>query len=277
MSKIKSVTLGADPEFFLFDKLRNEVVSAEGLIGGTKNEPKIISEVGHSIQEDNVMVEYNIPPCIDSYSFSREIAFVIDYISKVTAPHLVPYISASAILADEFLKSEQALMFGCEPDFNVWTRSENASPSSSTNLRTAGGHIHIGYAEPSLEDSEEIVKAMDLFLGVPSILIDTDKERRKMYGKAGAFRFKPYGVEYRTLSNFWITNALYSQWAFEQTLLAIEFINSGNTIEIDSELSQRIVNTINNCDEVEALKLVEEFKLKLVKPIKKEDYEYAIL
>jgi hypothetical protein len=33
---------------------------------------------------------------------------------------------------------------------------------------------------------------------------DKDKERRKLYGKPGAFRPKPYGCEYRVLSNAWV-------------------------------------------------------------------------
>ena len=39
---------------------------------------------------------------------------------------------------------------------------------------------------------------MDLFLGVPSILIDPDTERRKMYGKAGDYRLKEYGRRNKT-------------------------------------------------------------------------------
>jgi hypothetical protein len=33
---------------------------------------------------------------------------------------------------------------------------------------------------------------------------DKDTERRKLYGKPGAFRPKPYGCEYRVLSNAWV-------------------------------------------------------------------------
>ena len=47
---------------------------------------------------------------------------------------------------------------------------------------------------------------MDYTLGLDSLLLDSDTRRRSMYGRAGSFRFKEYGIEYRTLSNFWIKN-----------------------------------------------------------------------
>jgi hypothetical protein len=50
------------------------------------------------------------------------------------------------------------------------------------------------------------VKQLDWFLGAWSVKHDSDVTRRKLYGKAGAFRPKPYGVEYRPLSNFWIVS-----------------------------------------------------------------------
>ena len=34
---------------------------------------------------------------------------------------------------------------------------------------------------------------IDAYVGLPSILYDTDAERRKLYGKAGCFRLQPYG------------------------------------------------------------------------------------
>ena len=65
-----NVTLGADPEFFICNN--TEIVSAEGMTnGGTKQDPKKISENGHAIQEDGIMFEYNIPPCktVESIKF----------------------------------------------------------------------------------------------------------------------------------------------------------------------------------------------------------------
>ena len=90
--------------------------------------------------------------------------------------------------------------------------AENNPPSlDGTNLRSCGGHLHIGFdrAKNDMMARPHLVRILDLVAGVPSIIIDKDKDRRKLYGKAGAHRPKmieagdPYdGVEYRTLSNF---------------------------------------------------------------------------
>jgi hypothetical protein len=53
----------------------------------------------------------------------------------------------------------------------------------------------------------DTVKMLDLFVGIPAVLIEqgqTPRLRRRMYGKAGSFRYTPYGLEYRVLSNFWM-------------------------------------------------------------------------
>lgn len=123
------------------------------------------------------------------------------------------------------------------------------------------GHIHIGYDDHDIETSLEIIKAMDLFLGVPSILLDEDKERRKLYGNAGCFRIKPYGVEYRTLSNFWIASEELTNWVFEQTLKAIEFVNNGH--QISKELGKKIQDCINNQNVETATEIVEELNINI--------------
>ena len=95
------------------------------------------------------------------------------------------------------------------------------------------GHIHIG--ADCLKDQalvEECVKVLDLFLGLPSVLLDEERERRKLYGKAGCFRFATSftGFEYRVLSNFWLKSEELMGWVYDNTQAAINFINEGKTI-----------------------------------------------
>lgn len=260
---IKNVTLGADPELFLYDSEKKEIVSAEGLIGGTKEEPLPITDKGHSIQEDNVMAEFNIPPVTDAESFARELILVVKHIDNMLPENLSTLVASSAYLDPKYLKTDQAMTFGCEPDYCAWTFEMNESPEEDSELRTCGGHIHVGYDNPNSDDSIDIIRALDLFLGVPSVIMDNDRDRRKMYGRAGAFRGKDYGVEYRTLSNFWLGSKELMKWAFNATIAAIDWINAGN--KIDKELGETISDCINTSNTSLALKLIEKYNLILVK------------
>lgn len=245
---IKNVKLGADPELFL---VRNgEIISAEGLIGGTKEEPKPISKKGHFIQEDNVMVEYNIPPVDTEEDFVSEHKFVLDYLTILAnlQDGAKLAIQASGELDRKYLQSDQAKTFGCEPDFNAWKQQFNPEPSKEVQngtLRTCGGHIHVGYKDPDYKTSRLLITAMDATLGLQSLLLDKDERRKSMYGNAGAMRLKNYGVEYRTLSNFWIETEDLTRWAYNTTMDAIELVNTGVAKTIKKKFGKDIQKAIN--------------------------------
>lgn len=78
-------------------------------------------------------------------------------------------------------------------------------------------------------------------------------------------------VEYRVLSNFFIFEDNLRKWVFKNSLSAIRFLNEGNIIS--EELGNRIVNTINNCDKKEALKLIKEFNITIIDTEKVKKYE----
>jgi hypothetical protein len=118
-------------------------------------------------------------------------------------------VKPSALMPSEELSDPLAWQFGCDPDFNAWTEDINRSPEITIpNLRTCGGHVHVATKElaKNQQDYPLFVRHMDRTLGVWSMQHDTDTQRRLLYGKAGAFRPKEYGVEYRVLSNFWIAS-----------------------------------------------------------------------
>ena len=76
-----NILLGSDPEIFVENDL--EIVTAEGLIEGTKWEPYPISEDGHCIQIDNIAMEFNIPPSATKEEFVNNINYVKDYLKIV--------------------------------------------------------------------------------------------------------------------------------------------------------------------------------------------------
>lgn len=243
---ITNVLRGADPELFLRSVEDNKPVVSIGLIGGSKQMPRDIGN-GFAVQEDNVAVEYNIPPADDVEKFKASIHYVLGYLRQELAPQgLVLDISPTMEFDMAQLAHPQAQELGCEPDFNAWTNEVNPRPVAPPTLRSSGGHLHIGYENPSKAKSLRIVKAHDLFCGVASLIHDKDTLRRSIYGKAGAHRLKKYGVEYRTLSNFWIKTPELTEWIYKQSEKAIDFVNKGGVIT--AEIGKEIVECINNGD-----------------------------
>ena len=244
--------IGADPEFFIKKKYGG-YASAVGLIGGSKWEPKKIDEDGHAILEDNVAVEFNIKPASSFDEFRSSIHKVLDHIRGILPGYEFSKESAVSFPQEELMTPE-AQMFGCEPDFDAWRECVNEKPcADDKNLRSAGGHIHVG-SDLAINNPVAVIRAMDLFLGVPSTQLDAGTLRRELYGKAGCFRAKSYGAEYRTLSNFWIFDDSLIQWAFDGTQRALEFVEKGNTIDVaDGYRIQRCINT-NNPDDLDFLK-----------------------
>lgn len=232
----QNIKLGADPELFLMDET-GKFISSVGLIGGSKEKPLPIDDLGNCLQEDNVSVEFNIQPASNKASFVASINKVLDNLTERLKDKnlILAYIPAAEFNWDQ-LQTEQAQTFGCEPDFNAWNGEANPSPSCpNLQLRSAGGHIHVGYDKVNQQNQMALIRAMDIFLGVPSIEHDKDTMRRELYGKPGAFRPKNYGVEYRTLSNFWIKSDEMKEWAFDQTMKAISFINAGGVVPFSDE------------------------------------------
>lgn len=211
---MKKFTVGHDGELFLRDKVGN-FVSAIGLIGGSKGAPIPVPHlgVGYGLQEDNVTVEFNIPACNSAASFVAACSNALSEVNRVAMGlGLEVAIQPSATFDDEQLAHPLAREGGCTPDMNAWSGKENPKPKlADTNLRSAGGHVHIGVQLPPIM----LARACDIWLGVPSVLVDKDSDRRSLYGKAGAFRVTPWGMEYRTLSNFWLASPERINWVFQ--------------------------------------------------------------
>lgn len=263
MKIINNPTIGADIEVFLIDRHENEIVSAEPYIKGTKHEPFIFDESNKyfAISLDNVAAEFCIPPAKTVVEWTSHIQKALDYIKSAIPEQLDVEIRPSAILDSKYLQTITAQTFGCEPDLNVWLRRHNDKPNApNKNLRSAGGHIHIGYDASTLEVNEMIIKTLDLFIGIPSVLQEPDNDRKLLYGKAGCARFKDYGVEYRTVSNYYLANKALTAWAFERTNAAIDFINDGN-FELVEEAGDMIQSAINRNDKVLSGNLIRQFDL----------------
>lgn len=219
--------IGADPEFFV--KRHSKLVSAYGLIPGTKDDPHKVPR--GAVQVDGMALEFNIDPASDYQSFERNMTTVMDAIFKMV-PGYEMFVEPVADFGMEYIleQPEDARNLGCSPDYNAYTGRPNPRPDVNTPFRTASGHVHIGWHdepvsvedEGHLEACRALTKALDVYLGAPSVVWDDDDRRRTLYGAAGAFRPKPYGMEYRVLSNKWITDPNLRKFVYGNTIEAIK-------------------------------------------------------
>ena len=234
--------LGADPELFIKNRKTGNFVSAESkrrvLIPGTKANPHEVD--GGAIQVDGVAAEFNINPAANFQSFFGNIRKVvtnlderIKAVNKDYALSPVPTATFNKRYFDDL--PEHTKMLGCEPDFDAYTDgSENPRPSTDEPFRTGSGHIHIGWttgADPKYEghilDCCMVTKELDRYLHHASKTWDDDTKRMELYGRPGSFRPKPYGMEYRPLSNRWIKDQDTIRDVYLITMGVIRSLDSG--------------------------------------------------
>lgn len=122
---------------------------------------------------------------------------------------------------------DAAKTLGCMPSRNLHDSHATVSVDPEYRFRSAGGHIHISphggfdFEAPTYGNDmhkanlqkyswlrdPRFVMVLDLLVANTCVLIDRDPgniERRKVYGRAGEHRLPKHGLEYRTLSNFWL-------------------------------------------------------------------------
>lgn len=228
------ITIGADPELFVTQE--GKYRSAWGLIPGTKEKPHAVKD--GAVQVDGMALEFNIDPVKTADDFVAKINSVMGQMKEMVPGYDFAIVPSCRFNGNHFrAQPDEAKELGCTPDFNAYTLAENPKPNNLTTMRTASGHIHIGFCDGADPMSDEhmircatLVKQLDAYLGLPSLIFDKDKKRREMYGAAGAFRPKPYGVEYRVLSNAWLLTEDRMRFVFDQTIRAITDLMGGRRV-----------------------------------------------
>lgn len=249
-------TVGADPELFLID-VRGKFISSIGLIGGSKAKPRDIGQ-GCAVQEDNVAVEFNIAPALDADHFVNSCKYALEALTKeVAEKNLFLSITASKAFDADQLTTNAAKHFGCDPDYNAWTKHKNPTPKAPNEaLRSCGGHVHIGTPLNKLQ----VIRWCDVTMGLASVIEDPDMERRLLYGKAGAFRGKSYGVEYRTLSNYWLKSTKLMEAIYNRAIMAVHAVERGYML--DDEDGTAIQHCINTGDKKAADDLMVHYQIR---------------
>lgn len=246
----KLAMFGADPEILVVNG--GKIAHCIGLLGGTKEKPFRVEE--GAVQEDNVAFEFNIDPTSDRKVFLDRIQKVMAQGLNILGKDFEFSKAASHVFTADELKQmpPQAMVFGCDPDYNALTGDVNPAPRAmDPGLRSAGGHVHIGFGKDIAinEDNQRLMGVLcDYYLGLPSLILDTDERRRELYGKAGAIRKKDaYGMEYRTLSNFWIHKKDDTLFVFDQAKKAHDNFEAFFDLaaQFSPERVQEVINTNN--------------------------------
>ncbi len=251
------IKVGCDPEVFV--KKAGIFLSAHNLIPGDKKNPFKVNK--GAVQVDGMALEFNIDPASSEDEFCINVQEVFN-----TLKLMVPDYEVLAVPVADFdpaymaAQPAEALELGCDPDYNGWSGNPNDKPNGSRPFRTASGHVHIGWTDGQDISSDEhfnkcchVAKQMDFFLGLPSIAYDGDVRRRELYGKAGCFRPKSYGAEYRTLSNAWLNDASLMKWVFRNAKEGMMRIFKGDLL---AEKYGDISDIINKSDWEAAKKII---------------------
>lgn len=260
---INNYQIGSDIEVFLQDKQTKEIVSAEGIIKGSKYEPFHFDEENKyfTTSLDNVSAEFGLPPATEANEFYDNIQKCLMYINSSIPSNLETICVGSAELDFKYIMTENAQTAGCLVSFNAWTGMPIYPSILDNNWRCAGYHIHCGYNDPNEETNIKFVKAMDLFLGIPSIIIEPASKRKSLgYGQAGNYRNQPWGAEARILSSYFASSKELIEWTFNNTLKAIEFVNNNGVEEIEG-MGNIIQQTINLENKELAKTLIEEYNI----------------
>jgi hypothetical protein len=208
-------SVGGDPEFFI---LRDGVpVSAHDLLPGSKEKPHPLQH--GDVQVDGMAGEVNIKPSTSAEEFEHNVRAVFSDVKKILPKWAKIAFKPSVEFLDSTLEAvpESQKELGCSPDFNAYTGLMNESPmlelKKVPNLRSAGGHICVGWGDgfdkkdaSHVFDCESFIKHIDpVYRGFAAIW-DNDQRRASLYGKPGAYRTTSFGVEYRTPSNAWVAH-----------------------------------------------------------------------
>ena len=271
---MNQLTIGTDLECFLRNRKTGIIESAIPVIKEGKDNPRDLGK-GFKVLHDNALLEFNVP-----YSKSRKqfIANLREGLKRMTSLVGKKYelvAQASHEFDPKFLKDRDANIFGCSAEFDAWEMKMVRPPDCHTNLRSCGGHLHFGredFQNPSDQTLMEVpskartIRLMDLFLGIPFTILEsndpTNKDRKKLYGRASFHRPTPFGCEYRVLTNFWMRSPKLTGLAFDLAMLAIraEIENKADSI-IAKINPDEIVSIINTASKDRAKELLNELPI----------------
>lgn len=258
----KKLTLGADPEIFAFKK--GSLLPAYEFLP-PKGEERLMYWDGFQAEWkydqpytcQNTLVKATREALMQMHGYAAKKGGKLSLVNVVKIP--------SETLATVHPKYVE---LGCEPSYNAYKlRGLNVENPRLLKYRFAGGHMHFGEYK-TIPNYERIIKTLDKVLGIWAVgtarTVDSSI-RRQYYGMAGEYRKpqygtdeygrKVYGVEYRTLSNFWLSSPGLMQLTWDLGRLCVK-LSSTTYNKLWSTSEAEVIDTINNCDHEQANKIL---------------------
>lgn len=197
---------GCDPEGFFY-KGEEPVSSGEVLALHRQKTFRL-----GSVHRDGFQFELHTNAVTSPRELCTRVASCVKETATYTAAFgVTPKFTRALELSPATMKTLDAAAreLGCDISENFYGLSPQDQPSETYLIRSGGGHLHLGIKRPLYHKRVDLVPYLDTILGNTCVLLDQDPGsalRRRLYGLPGEFRTPRYGLEYRTLSNFWLEN-----------------------------------------------------------------------
>lgn len=275
--------MGADPELFLTqggEVIGSEhVIPAEGLLLAFNKTPLVV--------RDGVQVELHTAcPTACRQSFSGFLAQSMAHLqghlikhntaAKDQPPVEVSWEPVVTVSEKEFAHlGDSVRLLGCAPSFSAYGSAALECPPDYR-VRSAGGHLHLACQSLTGQihaDPQALVHLLDVIVGSTCVLLDRAEraaERRELYGRAGEFRLPKHGIEYRTLSNFWLRSRCLTSMVLAacRQVLTIWNDDRGAALlaKVDLGHVQETINTNNFEWALQTLEVVHDHQEKVLVP-----------
>jgi hypothetical protein len=251
-----TVSFGGDPELFL--ERGGEIIGSEHVIPRTGL--KDGASIYPSVVRDGVQVELNPRSSGHVSVFAQGISTAFEMLAR--AVKKVPGVSISFREVVEVSREEldslcvESRILGCKPSFNFYgTRPIGVDPATFRG-RSAGGHLHFGLlgSRQLFKERINLVPLFDIFVGNTCVMLNREPlaaVRRENYGRAGEYRTPKYGIEYRTLSNFWLRNYALTDLVYGLGSIALSVYN--HRLSEHGDIEAEVVEAINIDQVAEAI------------------------
>lgn len=288
-----SLMFGADPEFFI--TLDGRVIGSERVIpskgldmnhgcnphSGTYQAPK---ESGTKFVRDGIQVELNpaTVSCRGSgfMAYSKAFRSLKRHLDSLGQGYHMTLQQVVEVDEEEFDSlSDASKALGCKPSLNLYDSSASVGVDGKVSRqRAAGGHIHLGLKDSGLKSlafPERLVALLDVLVGNTCVLIDRDPGaalRRRSYGRAGEYRKPSHGLEYRTLSNFWLRSVQLAGFVCQLSRLTVGVLES--TLKDTSDYSA-YPPTVTKAFDFEGALMSKVDMRKVIRAINENDFDLA--